>query len=199
MKRNHHSILYLPSGERSAILEHTSGQKWFGCTLTAQSSKLHHVDVKHPMQQPSRAFFANRWILQDHQESNATGLKYFDKVVITVACFAVGHWTVYKNDLVKMDVSYRKLCQQIVGPPRGTNSAFEGHEAFHFCGTNGHNISLHGAKTWSQSLSLLEIRKVWGVPPFDRWVKRIFAWTPPWSRNSGRPPNSWDQMSVQKL
>ena len=110
--------LQLPSGERIAILEHNSGQKWLGCILTAQSSKLHHVDVKHHLQQASEAFFANRWILQDHQVSIATRLKYFDKVVSTVACFAAGHRAVYTNDLVNMDVSYRKLCRQIVGPPR---------------------------------------------------------------------------------
>ena len=49
--------LQLPSGERIAILEHNSGQKWLGCILTAQSSKLHHVDVKHHLQQASKAFF----------------------------------------------------------------------------------------------------------------------------------------------
>ena len=40
----HH--LQLPSEERIAILEHDSGQKWFGCILTAQGSKLYHVDMK---------------------------------------------------------------------------------------------------------------------------------------------------------
>ena len=113
--------LQLPSGERIAILEHDCGQKWLGCILTAQGSKLRHVDAKHHLQQVSKAFFANRWILQDHQVSISTRLKYFDKVVTTVACFAAGHRALYKNDLVNMDVSYRKLCRQIVGPPPGTN------------------------------------------------------------------------------
>ena len=76
--------LQLPSGERIAIWEHNSGQRWLGCISTAQSSKLHHVDVKHHLQQACKAFFA-------HQVSIATRLKYFDKVVATVACFA--GWT----------------------------------------------------------------------------------------------------------
>ena len=49
--------LQLPSGERIAILEHNSGQKWLSCILTAQSSKLHHVDVKHHLQQASKGIF----------------------------------------------------------------------------------------------------------------------------------------------
>ena len=85
----------LPSGEKIAILEHNSGQKWLGCILTAQSSKLHHGDV---LQQASKAFFAIRWILTDHQVSIATNLTYFHKVVGTVACFAAGHRALYKND-----------------------------------------------------------------------------------------------------
>jgi len=41
--------LQLPSGETIAILEHNSGQKWLGCILTAQGSKLHHGDrSRHP-------------------------------------------------------------------------------------------------------------------------------------------------------
>ena len=67
---------------------------------------------------------------------SATRLKYFDKVVTTAACFAAGHRALYKNDLVNMDVSYRKLCRQIVGPPPGTNWSLEWHEILHV-GMNG--------------------------------------------------------------
>ena len=84
------------------------------------------------LQQASKAFFGNRWILTDHQVSIATRLKYFDKVVPTVACFAAGHRVLYKNDLLNMDVSYRKLCRQIVGPPSGPNWSLDWHEMLHF-------------------------------------------------------------------
>ena len=116
--------LQLPSGEGIAILEPNSGQKWLRCILTAQGCKLHHADVKHHLQQASKAFFANCWILQDHRVWIATKLKYFDKVVTTVAYFAAGHRVVHRNDLVTMDVSHRKLCRQIVGPPPGTSWSF---------------------------------------------------------------------------
>ena len=92
-----------------------------GSLLTAQGSKLHHIDVNHHLQQASKAFFVNRWILKGHQVSTATRLKYFDEVVTTVACFAAGRRALYKNDLENMGVFYRKLCRQIVGPPPAAN------------------------------------------------------------------------------
>ena len=71
-------------------------------------------------QQASKAFFADPWILQDHQVSIGTGLKHKvvilqdhqvsistrlkHKVALTVACFAPGHRALYKNGLVNMDV-----------------------------------------------------------------------------------------------
>ena len=187
--------LQLPSGERIVILEHDSGQKWLGCILTAQGSKLHHVDVKHHLQQASKAFFANRWILTDHQVSIATRLKYFEKVVTTVACFAAGHRALYKNDLVNMDVSYKKLCRQIVGPPPGTNWSLEWHEILHCWNERvEHFAALAGVKSWSQCACThyWKFARYVACLPSHRWVKRVLAWSPPGPRNSGRPPNSWD-------
>ena len=136
---------------RIAILEHDFSQQWLGCIVTAQGSKLHHVDVKHHLQQASKAFFANRWILKDHQVSIATRLKCFDDVVTTVACFAAGHRALYKNDLMTMDVSYRKLCRQIVGPPPGTNWSLEWQEILHRWNERvKHFAALAGVKSWSQ-------------------------------------------------
>ena len=191
--------LQLPSGERIAILEHNSGQKWLGCILTAQGSKLHHVDVKHHLQQASKAFFANRWILTDHQISIATRLKYFDKVVGTVACFAAGHRALYKNDLLNMDVSYRKLCRQIVGPPPGTNWSLDWHEILHFWNERvAHFAALAGVKSWSQSVCIhyWKFARYVACLPSHRWVKRVLAWTPPGSRNAGRPADTWEHKLV---
>ena len=188
--------LQLPSGERIAILEHDCGQKWLGCILTAQRSKLRHVDVKHHLQQVSKAFFANRWILQDHQVSISTRLKYFDKVV---ACFAAGHRALYKNDLVNMDVSYRKLCRQIVGPPPGPNWSLDWHEILHPWNERvEHFAALARVKSWSQCACTHYwkfARYVARLPP-HRWIKRVLAWTPPGRRTSGRPPNRWDHKLI---
>ena len=181
--------LQLPSGERIAILEHDCGQKWLGCILTAQGSKLRHVDVKHHRQQVSKTFFANRWIPQNHQVSISTRLKYFDKAVTTVACFAAAHRALYKNDLVNMDVSYRKLCRQIVGPPPGTNWSLEWHEILHPWNERvEHFAALARVKSWSQCActhlclhTLLEIRKVCGAPPFTQMGKTCISLDSSWA------------------
>ena len=71
--------------------------------------------------QASKAFFADRWIVQ--QVSIATKL-LLHKVVTTVARLIAGYRAFYKNDLVNMDVSYRKFWRQIVGLPLGTTKFF---------------------------------------------------------------------------
>ena len=43
-----------------------------------------------------------------------------------------GGRALYKNNLLNMDVSYRKLCRQIVGHPPGRNWSLDWHETLHF-------------------------------------------------------------------
>ena len=88
----------------------------------AQGSKLHAAGIQSISRKP---------LEPERLISIATRLTYFDKVVTTVACFAAAHRALCKNDLVKIDVSYRKLCRQIVAPPPGTNWSLEWHEIFH--------------------------------------------------------------------
>ena len=150
-----------------------------------------------------RKFFASSyWTTYcgtDHQVSIATRLKYFDKVVGTVACFAAGHRALYKNDLLNMDVSYSKLCRQIVGPPPGTNWSLDWHEILHFWNERvAHFASLAGVKSWSQSVCThyWKFARYVACLPSHRWVKRVLAWTPPGSRNAGRPANCWEEKLV---
>ena len=155
--------------------------------------------MKHHLQQASKAFFANRWIFTDHQVSIAIRLKYFDKVVGTVACFAAGHRALYKNNLLNMDVSYRKLCRQIVGPPPGTNWSLDWHEILHLWSERvAYFAALDGVKSWSKSVCnhYWKFARYVACPPPHRWVKRVLAWTPLGSRNAGRPANSWEQKLV---
>ena len=155
--------------------------------------------MKHHLQQASKAFFANRWILTDHQISIATRLKYFDKVVGTVACFAAGHRALYKNDLLNMDVSYRKLCRQIVGPPPGTNWNLDWHEILLFWNERvAHFAALASVKSWSQSVCIhyWKFARYVACLPSHRWVKRVLAWIPPESRNAGRPADTWEHKLV---
>ena len=64
----------------------------------------------------SRAFYANKLILSHKSVSIAQRLAYFDAMVTPVACFASGHRKIYKQDLRKLDVKFRKLVRTIVGP-----------------------------------------------------------------------------------
>ena len=116
-----------------------------------------------------------------------------------MACFAAGHRALYKNDLLNMDVSYRKLCRQIVGPPPGTNWSLDWHEILHFWNERvAHFVALAGGISWSQSVCThyWKFARYVSCLPSHRWVKRVLVWTPPGSRNAGRLANSWEQKLV---
>ena len=59
--------------------------------------------MNYRLQNASRAFQANKWILCDENVSIALRLKFFDAMVTSVLCFAAGHRKVYVGAL-------RKLC-----------------------------------------------------------------------------------------
>ena len=42
-----------------------------------------------------------------------------------------GHRTIYRNDLHKMDVAYRRLLRSVVGPPRNMDWTLPWHEDLH--------------------------------------------------------------------
>ena len=43
--------------------------------------------------------------------------KFFDAMITSVVCFAVGHRKIYTTDPRKLDVHCRKLLRRVVGPP----------------------------------------------------------------------------------
>ena len=63
--------------------------------------------------------------------SLATRLRYFDTIITPVACFAAGHRTILKKDLNKIDVTFRKLLRNVVGPPAATDWSRPWHEILH--------------------------------------------------------------------
>ena len=113
------------------VLPRDAGQKWLGSMLTSRGSKLQDVDVQYNLQQASKVFHMNRWILQDRNVSIVKRLRYFESVVSSVACFAGGHRTMYNRHLERLDTHFRKLCRSIVGPPPGTDWTLEWHETLH--------------------------------------------------------------------
>ena len=82
-------------------------------------SQNHGADVDYHIQCANKAFHANRWLLCDRAVSLAQRLTYFQAAVTAVACFAAGRRTTYKAELHKIDVHFRKLLRQVVGPPGG--------------------------------------------------------------------------------
>ena len=63
--------------------------------LTKAPAQTTTCDVECRLQAAARAFNANRWVLCDPKVAIAQKLE----------CFAVGHRTVYRNDLRIMDVA----------------------------------------------------------------------------------------------
>ena len=98
--------------------------------LTSRGSKLNDVDVQYHLQQASKVFHMNRWILQDRNVSVVKRLRHFESVGLgsSMACFAGGHRTMYNRHLERLDTHVRKLCRSIVGPPPGTAWTLEWYE-----------------------------------------------------------------------
>ena len=98
------STLTTPAGLELEVLEPTNSHKWLGCLLSTANTGNRQQDMNYRLQNASRAFQANRWILCDKNVSIALRLKFFDAMVTSVVCFAAGHRKVYVGELRKLDV-----------------------------------------------------------------------------------------------
>lgn len=191
------SQLQTPNGLTISVLDRESSHKWLGCMLTTSTVQTTTCDVECRLQAAAKAFNANRWILCDPKVSIAQKIEYFDRVVSPIACFAAGHRTVYRNDLHKMDVAYRRLLRSVVGPPRNMDWTLPWHEVLHIWNERVRVFTWQAAsKTWSE----LCLRHHWNVAqyfatlPGHRWIKRILAWQPAGHKRVGRPKYCWDTM-----
>ena len=177
------------------VLPRDAGQKWLGNMLTSSGSKLQDVDLHYHLQQASKAFHMNRWILQDRNVSIVKRLRYFDPVVSSVACFAGGHRTMYNRHLERLDTHFRKLCRSIVGPPPGTAWTLQWHEVLHQWNVRV-NIFIDRAniKTWSHicCLSYWRLAQHIATLPPERWVRRTLGWCLPGTYRTGRPHFHWE-------
>ena len=115
------------------ILNLVCQHKWLGCMLATPRPGSNGLDVEYHLQQAHKAFHANKWILTDKNVSIADRVRYFQTVVTPVACFAAGHRVLYREDLNKLDISFRKLLRQVVGPPGGIDWNRPWHEILHDC------------------------------------------------------------------
>ena len=166
------------AGVNLKVLPRDGGLKWLSSMLTSCGSKLHDVDLQYHLQQASKIFHMNRWILQDRNVSLTKRLRYFESVASLVACFAGGH---RNRQLERLDTHFRKLCRSIVGPPPGTAWTLEWHEILHQWNVRV-NIFIDRAniKTWSRICCLNYWRLAQHVAMLspERWVRRILRWCP---------------------
>ena len=121
--------LAIHGGVTVKVLPQDSSHKWLGCMIG--SGRSHHTDVKFYLQAATKANYANKWILNDRSVPAWSQLQYFAAVVSPVACFAGCHCTTYIDDMTKLDVVFRRLARQLVGPPSSMDWSQPWHETLH--------------------------------------------------------------------
>jgi len=178
------------------IIQRVTFHKWLGCILELDARQQ---TLEYHLQAAARAFYANGWILKDQQVSYIQRLRYFEKVISPVACFAAGRRKVYQEDLHKVNVLFRKLARQIIGPPAGIDWTTPWHEILHEWHLKLSKVIVDtNTCSWGRSC----LRQHWKLAsyiarlPPDRWVKRILHWLPVGRRSRGRPRDNWDAQIV---
>ena len=63
------------------VLPRDGGQKWLGSVLTSRGSKLEDLDLQHHLEQASKVFHMNRWILQERNGSIVKRFRHFESVM----------------------------------------------------------------------------------------------------------------------
>ena len=138
-----------------------------------------------------RPFFVNRNVTMRDR------FKCFDAMVPPVACFGAARRKVYKQDLCKMDIVFRRLLRSIVGPPGDVDWTLPWHEILHHWNERVKSFTArHGLKTWSVVClgQYWKFAKYVATLPRERFVVRALNWLPEHARRVGRPAYSWDSM-----
>ena len=184
-----------PAGISLKVFGALAAHKWLGCMLSTRGSHKHGADADYHIQCANKAFYASRWLLCDRAVSLAQRLKYFQAVVTAVACFAAGHRTAYKADVHKIDVHFRKLLRQVVGPPGGIDWSQPWHGTLHIWHERVNRITTNmGLHSWSTHC----LRQYWRLAcyiaglPEERWVLRVLKFRPCGRRPQGAPRNTWE-------
>ena len=100
----------------------------------------------------------------------------------------------YRSDLDKLDVTFRRLARQVVGPPSNVDWGRPWHEVLHDWHLRLNRfVASAGLRTWSEKA----LRQYWSFAayiaglPGDRWLRRVVAWSPMGQMSQGRPFNKW--------
>ena len=102
-----------------------------------------HVDLLYDIEQR---------ILQNRTTSVLSRRKSLHSVVFFSAmCFSSGHRTIYKDHLLGIDVSFRKLCRSIVVSPSNIDWSLERDDDLHNCNIRVQDFASAAAtKPWSR-------------------------------------------------
>ena len=191
------SEVLLRNGQAIEVLDRGSTHKWLGCMLCTSKTGSHTLDLAHHLHAASKAFYANRPYLVNRNVAMRDRFRYFNAMVTPVACFGAAHRKVYKQDLCKMDIVFRRLLRSIVGPPGDVDWTLPWHEILHHWNERVKFFtSRYGLKSWSAVC----LGQYWKFAhyvsnlPSERWVVRAMNWFPENARRVGRPAYTWDSM-----
>ena len=102
--------------------------KLLGFMINTHTDGSHGLDLEHHLQAASRVFCSIKSILCGNSVSIAQQLAYSDAMVTPVVCLASGHRKIYKQDLRKLDIKFRKVVRTVVGPPGGLDWSVPWHD-----------------------------------------------------------------------
>ena len=123
--------MLLRNGQTIEVLDRGSTHKWLGCMLCTANTGSHTLDLAHHLHAASKAFYANRPYLVNRNVAMRDRYRYCNAMVTPVACFGAAHRKIYKQDLCKMDIVFRRLLRSIVGPPGDVDWTLPWHEILH--------------------------------------------------------------------
>ena len=107
----------LGNGQKSEALDRAPTYEWLGCMLCTANTCNHNLHSANHAHAASTNFYANRPYLVNRNIAMRDRFTYFNAVVTPVACYGAAQRKVYKQDLRKMDIVFRRLLRCIVGPP----------------------------------------------------------------------------------
>ena len=152
------------------------------------------MDLKFHLQQAAKAYHANKWILEDRRVPISQHLHHFEAVVSSVACFAGGLRTIYKEHIQSLDLHFRK-CRSIVGPPPHIDWTLEWHEILQTWNERAARfVGIAKIQSWSRICCgaywklAAHIKKL----PIHHWIQTFLHSQPAGRRRLGGPKHRWD-------
>ena len=162
--------------------------------LTAYRSEQKFLDLQFHLRQAAKTD-ANKWILEGRTVPIAQRFRCFDAVVSSIACFASGHRTMYREHIQTLDIHFRKFCRSIMGPPPHIDWTLEWHEVLHTYNERAtHCVGIVKIQSWSRICcgAYWKLAAHIAKLPFHHWIQRVLHWQPVGQTRLGRPKHRWD-------